>query len=177
MELTTEILERFRAALRTAGAPLGDAIGPGISDAEIDEVGAQLGVGVPRELRTLWRWGQPTADAATREAGYDVNARYELWAPADAIKATLFYRPFITELANCIAFAGPPQDGCLVVEGNAGTVTSPAFEAYVGDNSLIHDGASLAPSLGTLFALWARQLECGDYTYDGREWHWDGAMP
>ena len=68
-ELSFDILDRFRAALKTAGAPLASAIDPGLSDAQIDEVAAELGMAVPPELRTLWRWGCPSSTANVRQGG------------------------------------------------------------------------------------------------------------
>lgn len=166
-ELTTEILERFRAALRIAGAPLGDAIEPGLSDAEIDAVEVQLGVAVPPELRTLWKWGRPSETRADpQNGGWDINPEFELWPPANAVAMTQTFRSLIPEVSRQIAFAGPPQDSCLMVDGDQTGATSSVRYVMIEEP----DSFSAAPSLGALFQLWTDQLAGGDYKFSGDEW-------
>ncbi len=166
-QLSFEILERFRAALKTAGAPLASAIDPGLSDEQIDDVAAELGMAVPPELRTLWRWGCPADSAGDQEAGWDVNARFELWPPSYAVVATRHYQGWYEPLPAHIAFAGPPQSSCLLVRGDDTAPTSPVIAAYIDDP----DTSDAAPSLGALFQLWTEQLAGGEYKFIGDEWH------
>ena len=172
--LSPEILEEFRAALKTAGSPLGHSIDPGLSDEQIDQLAADLGVDVPPELRTLWRWGSPSPAAAKREGGWDINPSFELWPPAVAVKVTGKYRSYISGISRYITFAGPPQGGCLLVLGDQTEPTCQVIYALIDDP----DKLSAAPSLGTLFQLWTDQLTGGHYRFVGDEWETlDGPTP
>lgn len=171
--LTTEILNRFRDALRTAGAPLGDEFGPGLTDADIDRLGDQIGVGVPPELRTLWSWGTaPTKQQALDS--WDINPQFQLWPPEVAIKQTERYRRDDSVSRTHIVFGGPPQDEYLLVEGNATRTVSGVILAIIEDPETLN----AAPSMGALFSLWAEQLVAGDYRYVDGEWRpLDGPRP
>lgn len=166
--LTVEILDRFGETLRHAGAPLGNEIQPGLSDGEIDAIGAELGVAVPSELRTLWRWG--TAPSEPRlEDSWDINYRLELWPPSYAVSRTKEHRrdEFVSQ--TTIAFGGPANRGWFLVEGGALHATSPVIYRLIDDP----DPGSAAPSLGTLVEYWARQLAERAYYYDGERWYPD----
>jgi hypothetical protein len=164
VQLSVQLLERFRAALRAAGAPLGDAIGPGLSDAQIDELAVELGAAVPPELRTLWSWGYPAS--TWTDGGWDINPSFELWPPSHAVLATRHYQQSFEPLAAHIAFAGPPQTDYLIVPGNESTPTSPVLIVSLEDPGKTH----AAPSLGALFQLWTEQLARGDFRFVGDEW-------
>ncbi len=174
--LTVEILENFRAALQTAGAPLGTAIGPGLTDDEIARYSSELGVTIPPELRTLWEWGCPSKEASTTEAGWDFNPAFEFWSPEIVVRMTDSYRDSDADLTNYIAFAGPPQDGCLVIAGDEGASTSEVREWYIDYPAPVDSGPSLAPSLGVLFFLWTKQLTEA-YTFSGGLWHPEDPLP
>lgn len=150
--LTSEILDRFRDALRAAAAPLGDEIGPGLTDAEIDRLGNRVGVAVPPELRTLWTWGT-APDKQRSPDSWDINPEFQLWPPTSAIEETQDYRLDDTVSRTTIAFAGS-QDHFLLVEGDATQTVSRVILALIDDPNTL--GA--APSLGALFNLWADQL-------------------
>lgn len=167
--LSTEVLERFRAALKTANALLGDEIEAGISDDEIDQLATELGVGVPPELRTLWKWGRPSADARRRDAGWDINRDFQLWSPTAALEGTRYYRSLMPELGPYIAFAGPRQGGCLIIRGDHSAV-SPVIEFYVEDSDPVDEAVAIAPSLGAVFELFANELEAGAFKYVGDRW-------
>ena len=163
--LTPEILERFREALVHAGAPIGDEIAPGLSDEQIDRLVGEVGVQVPQELRTLWRWGSP-ASAPRTHASWEINPEFPWWPPARAIKETQNYRLDKTVPRTTIAFGGPSGNGYLLVEGNSNTTTSQVFLADIEDP----DTLIAAPSVGALVQLWTRQLSNGDYRYDAGRW-------
>lgn len=162
--LSNAALDRFHSALRHAGAPLGDEIGPGLSDAEIDRLGKRLAVAVPPELRTLWSWGtsprQPTAAGS-----WDINAQFELWPPDVAIKQIEGARLDEAVSRTALAFGGS-QDLLLLIEGGATNESSPVVLAPIDDPSTLR----AAPSLGALFNLWTDQLSSGDYRYVNGEW-------
>lgn len=165
-ELSPELLERFRAALHSAGAPLGNLVEPGLTDEQIDQVAIELGVRVPPELRVLWRWGQPSEAGGAQEGGWDINPRFELWPPPSAITATRNYRALKPELGSHIAIAGPPQGGCLLVRGDQQAPTSRVVYALTDDPDIL----DAAPSLGALFQIWTAQLANGDYAFAEGEW-------
>lgn len=163
--LTFEILDRFRAALQRAGAPLGDEIEPGLTEEQINDLAGQLGVGVPPELRTLWLWGTAPATPHAVDA-WDINPEFELWPPAVALAQTKNYRLDETVPRNTIAFGGPSGEGYLLVKADDATAVSGVTYAFIDDPETL----SAAPSLGALFELWAAQLAGGDYRYVADEW-------
>jgi len=64
--LTTDLLDRFEARLRGAGAPIVDAWAPGLTDAQIDELVRPLGIDLPKEARVWWRWHNGVDREASR---------------------------------------------------------------------------------------------------------------
>lgn len=164
--LSPGVLDRFREALRFAGAPLGEELGAGLSDSEIDAIGAALRVQVPPELRTLWRWGVPPAEPRTR-ASLDVNREFELWPTDRVIEETRWQRAEDDPIQTAIAFAGIPDSrGWLLVQGRAENSISPATYAF----NETPETYIAAPSLGALFAHWTDLLESGQYRFDGQFW-------
>ena len=88
--------------------------------------------------------------------------------------ATREYQRSYEPLPGHIAFAGPPQDNCLIVPGDSTAPISPVIYAYLDDEDTIDAG----PSLGTLFELWTEQLEHGDFKFTGDRWQsLDGPPP
>lgn len=176
-ELSVETLERFRVSLRRAEAPLGQAIEPGLTSAELDELEAELSVRLPRELRTLWSWGRPSSATVDRNlGGWDINPSFQLWPPDQAIAATRDFRSLTPELTEYVAFAGPSQDDCLMVAGDEAGATNSLILAFTEDPYPLE----LTPSLGALFQLWADQLESGEYRFSFSANRWesiDGPLP
>lgn len=58
--LDSDLLERFASVLRERGIPV-DALLPGLTDAQIDELTEPTGLQLPEEMRVWWRWrdGEP----------------------------------------------------------------------------------------------------------------------
>lgn len=165
-QLTPEMLDRFRAALATAGAPLADAIGPGITDAQVDKLAGKLGLKAPPELRTLWTWGAVTQQPASPDS-WDINVEFALWPPQVAIRETKEHRKLDpTDSRQTISFGGSSGDQ-LLVEGDPTATRSPVTYALLESPNTIDAG----PSLGALFELWTTQLENGDYRYTDGQWH------
>ncbi len=54
--LTPALLDELEQRWRTLGLPLLDRLRPGLTDAEIDTLVAPLGLDLPEEARTWWRW-------------------------------------------------------------------------------------------------------------------------
>lgn len=163
--LTSDLLDRFAAALRFAGAPLGDELAPGLSDGEIDGVGAALGVPVPPELRTLWRWGVPPENPRTRES-LEVNREFELW-PIDRVLKETRWQRMDAPIQTSIPFAGIAEGrGWLLVEGRVDLDASPVTHAF----NETPDTFLAAPSIGALIEHWSKLLEDRDYYFDGQVW-------
>lgn len=156
--VTPEMLEHFAEALSFAGAPLIDELGPGLTDAELGELEATLGVSVPPELRTLWQWGTPPESPLTHDS-WDLNPLVELWPPSIVVERTQFERedPEFSELQIVFARAGNRR---LSVVGDAGLRVSAVLDDDV-------DPVFVAPSIGTLIERWTKQMLAGEYWYDG----------
>src|SRR4051812_43288504 len=54
--LSIELLEAVRDRWQQDGAPTADALRPGLTDAEMDDLTAPLDLRLPPEARTLWGW-------------------------------------------------------------------------------------------------------------------------
>lgn len=63
--LDSERLDRLADAFHAHGIPVRDNLLPGATDAELDEVAAQLGVDLPQEYRDLYRWSAGSRDHET----------------------------------------------------------------------------------------------------------------
>ncbi len=168
LQLSPEMLDRYLAALRAAGAPLADNLGPGLSDQEIDELLAPLGLAASPELRTLWGWRITSMASAPQPDAFDLNPDFELWPPEIAVKQTENYRDH-TDGGHrpSVAVAGAKWEWLLVLcDPNSAAATAP-IEHFLLDEPTF---ATRAPSLGALFAKWTEQLERGDYTHTSGEW-------
>ncbi|MGH2840073.1 MAG: hypothetical protein ACRDKY_04520 [Solirubrobacteraceae bacterium] len=54
--LNEHLLQRLEARLRAAGSLIVDAWAPGMTDGQIDDLLAPLGIELPEEAREWWRW-------------------------------------------------------------------------------------------------------------------------
>lgn len=85
--LTTEQIDRLVDALVRQGAPVVDLLAPGLSDREMDELTAPLGMRLPDEARTWWghyngapvRPGDESRDPALSPSWW--------WAPLEVVVA------------------------------------------------------------------------------------------
>jgi hypothetical protein len=82
--LTEGLLEQLAARWRTHGLLIVESLRPGLSDAEMDELTEPLGIVLPREARTWWRWH----DGASTEGGGSCNlGPLRLYSPlSDAVR-------------------------------------------------------------------------------------------
>ncbi len=165
-QLTPELLDRFRVALAKAGAPLADAIEPGLTDKQVDRLARKLGLEAPPELRALWKWGVATSKPEGRHT-WNLNPEFDLWPPARAVRETKTYRSEGAISRSMIAFGGPGSKGALFVTGDAAATHSTASYVFVDDPGSFQ----AAPSLGALFELWSTQMEDRAYAYANDRWH------
>lgn len=62
--LEPQLLDQLELRWRRVGAPIAGSLVPGISDLEMDDVTASLGIKLPSEARTSW----PSTSASTQSA-------------------------------------------------------------------------------------------------------------
>lgn len=86
--LQIELLERWEASARGAGAPLPDELQPGLSDAEIDGLLEPLGLRPPDDLRTLWGW-RTAPVAPSTGSGWQMHPVHAYLPPARAVADTI----------------------------------------------------------------------------------------
>lgn len=160
--LTPAMLGSFGDALRFAGAPMGSEFLPGLTDPAIDGLGESLGVSIPPELRTLWRWRMPPKSSESPDP-WDINPEFELWDPEAIVDMTRKSRVTAGVPADAIAFAGYGLE-VLAVSGDDHSGVSPVLELSIADV----DYSQVAPSLGALIHLWTEQMLAREYWYDAK---------
>ncbi len=160
--LSETFLERFLQAATVAAVPLVAELEPGLSDHEISDLGETLGIEIPAEIRTLWRWR--TASAFPSHAwSWQANPQVEIWPPRHAIAETIEYREELDVEPGL--FDAPPTGLCfggtpsgLFVDAKEQTpVHSVGY--FVVDHP---EFLSVAPSVGALFEHWTAQLQAGE---------------
>jgi cell wall assembly regulator SMI1 len=176
--LDDQLLEELARRWREQGAFVATALRAGLSDEQMDEATAPLGLRLPREARLWWGWhdgaspqipgiaaelGPGRAFLSLAEAARECQRlrevmRYawgdelgsywrESWLPIDAYK-----RPILFDCG--VGFDDPV----------------PVRSFFMEDPGA---GAEGVRSIGELVLVWIQAIDCGAWTYDGGEDHWD----
>lgn len=183
--LTEDLLAELEAQWRRQRAPLVEALQPGLSDRDIDELTASLNLRLPHEARVWWRWHdgvRPTEGLAVyRELGpglpfYSLREAVELcrrlrgrfhdiWAADGPEAVEYWWRPTwfpITERRGAI------RCDCAVADNEP----TPIYWAYSHD----HDAEGLTiprvDSFETMVAWWIEALQTGAWTYEADAQRW-----
>jgi hypothetical protein len=188
LTLTQTALEGFEGALRRAGAPVDEYANPGISEDEIAETLAEIGIAPPVEAKVWWGWRNgvhwegseslpgPFRDAAsvTRSVKRFRSARHnaELVAAPDDLSADDLWHPSWLPIIDsrhavaidCAVAFGEPSPVLLVMHEDRATFDKPR-----------------AGSLGEAVALWTAALDAGAYVWSEKAKRWfheyDGVGP
>ncbi len=85
------VLNELEAAWRNCGAPIADALAPGLEPEQIDALTAAADLVVPNGLKLWWGWHNGLSQGATNLAELDTGLTYDLISLQQAleIRATL----------------------------------------------------------------------------------------
>jgi len=168
--LDDELLDRFEARLRKAGAAVVENWAPGLTDAQIDELLVPLGIDLPEEARRWWRWHDGAlrvAPAPTEISPGRVHLplRYAAGEYAAA-------RDEMPELYGMEGLLSPVSDLPAVCFHCVVPRDAPVPIYILGD--WVADPELVLPSIGELVEVWIGLIDRGVWTTaaDGR-WEWD----
>jgi cell wall assembly regulator SMI1 len=185
--LTLALLDELGALWQRHGMPVARRLTPGLTDAEIDALASPLGLRVPAEARTWWRWHNGAHDTSILTSGGKEYSSLErcLGSVAEmrgiAREVTRPYRLSTSEAEEMergvwnwdwLPLCADGVGGMLVVDAAAGT---PAREQCPVRYRTRDDGSNaalVAPSIGALVHEWIRALAEGTGSYDEREDRW-----
>lgn len=184
--LSAELLQDLEDHWRRQQAPLAERLQPGLTDAEIDELTAPLGIVLATEVRIWWGWhnGASPSDSlrVDREFGPgfvflplgEAIALYrqmrqifrDIWEADDPQMVNYWWRPTwfpITERRGAV------RCDCAVPPG----APTPIYWAYSHD----HDAEGLTnpkvASFGTMVTWWLEALETGAWYYNASANRWE----
>jgi hypothetical protein len=168
--LNSDILADFERALRSVDAAITRAWQPGLDDDQIDALVQPLGLDLPDEARTWWRWhdGCPTG---THPAEAELTPRRPLFDLVLTLDDFESFRGATLQLEGSDARLQPVGDQPWIFFACDGPRDAPV-PIYVGGHG---EGHRLAlPSIGELVLTWTRLIDEGGYTTDADGlWEWD----
>lgn len=181
IRLTEAALAQLAAQWRRHDAPIARRLAPGLSDAEMDALSEPLGLRVPPEARTWWRWhngadnafivtsgGKAFASlercvsraAQMREIARDVARQYNLSGKAAGETAREVWD------SDWLPLSEDGAGSMLVIDAavdNSPRELCPVWYRAIDDGS---DGSLIAPSIGALVYQWTVVLEVGKGSYN-----------
>lgn len=181
--LTPPLLEELEQRWRDRGLPILDQLRPGLTDDEIDDLMAPLGLELPEEARVWWRWHD----------GADLTGTSGEWAfsPAGSVVFTPLarqvehYREMPSRSSALAGRAGRDEDfwwrpsWFALTQGRPEVVCDcaapgPASPIYAYDVSMwegLH--TPRADSFGQVVTWWIRAYDDGIWRYDHGKWTLD----
>jgi cell wall assembly regulator SMI1 len=180
--LTEGMLEKLEERWRAQGAPIVQALRPGLDSGALRAAASPLGLNLPTEAQVWWGWHDGTASTLTSHAiGRDIlflslgaaMDRYEQEraAATAAIGEGIDSRDTWGVAWLPVAAAG---DGaliacdCSVAEGAPTPIRYVHWDKVGGDSR-----APVAPSLGTVVAWWIEAIDAGAWRYDPERACWE----
>jgi hypothetical protein len=186
--LSRELLDEFEQRLREVGAPVFDRWRPGLTDTEIDDTTASLGLVLPVEPRLWWSWRDGVGfdePAALRTLG-------PMWVPlklTDAIEVAQIEREVqakwvrdgsqptsaILWVDSWLPFCGDVSSACLACGCEVGAMEpSPVF--YVDGPFNTRPTVARTRSMAELIRVWLQGLDDGLWHIDPKTGGFDTSM-
>jgi cell wall assembly regulator SMI1 len=164
--------------LRSHGVPLDEwTLHPGLSDAEIDELMAVIGLVLPDEARVLWRWHDGILEDSRANPLGGFKGRF--LSLEEAIKTHRFYREIVLEVVEgdpdiryrpswlpLLGEQHPVVIDCAVGRGQP----TPLRLVYLADPEEPHVRVR---SLGEAVSLWSDALDQGVWKWDAAAKAWE----
>ena len=170
-----QLLQRLDAFFVEQGAPVADALRPGLGPAELDAAEAELGFSLPHEVRDWYAWhdGVEETDAggvrlpnltllsSMRDA---LDARQTFLNPGPLVDAYQVYQPTWLPITQFEAET-------LVVDcAGAATGRQASAPVYVIDYA--DEWEQVMPSITAMVQLWITAIDEGYWRYDRDRGSW-----
>ena len=181
LRLSSELLNRLEQTWVEQHAPLASHLRPGLTDTQMDDITAPLGVLLPPEARLWWGWHD----------GVDAPGPYRLWATGagqyllslqESVAEALFQRSLQDALTDPNSTA-PTVDlwrltRVPAIDSMSGSLIAidtadrgPLSPVYWKDRDGNSSRPPVVPSLGTMISWWIDALEDG-LGYDRTTGQW-----
>jgi cell wall assembly regulator SMI1 len=187
--LTIELLDELARRWRALDAPIAQQLEPGLNDEAIDALVEPLGLRVPLEARTLWKWHNGARDAfivttggkafsaletcvelasQMRDIARDVARPYRLSASeADDMARSVWNWDWLP-----LAYDG--VSGKLVIDAARDATPRDVCPVLYRANDDGSKAAVVAPSIGSLVRQWIAVLDAAEpYDHDHDRWIFD----
>jgi SMI1/KNR4 family protein SUKH-1 len=179
--LSLDQLEALKARWRAQEVPLLDRLQPGLSDERMDELTGALGLRLPTEARTWWRWHNGVKMTGGLKVLGELGPGRWFYSLEDAVNLYRFMRKITAEIWEDEAdfhwrpewfpitdAYGPIRCDCSVPEG----AVTPIYWAFSHD----YDERGLTdprvPSFGTMVDWWLEALDAEWWHYDRSRENW-----
>lgn len=184
--LSTALLEELEQRWRERELPILDQLRPGLTDKEIDELIAPIGLNVPEEARVWWRWHDGADLVGTSGEWSFSPGGSVVFAPlARQVEHYREMRSRSRSEAVAAPEAGRDEDfwwgpsWFALTEGRPEVVcdcaapgpTSPIYAYDVGMWEELH--TPRADSFGQVVTWWIRAYDDGIWRYDRGQWTLD----
>ena len=186
--LGDDLLARLESTLRSLGVPWLDSMSPGLSNAQIDQAMAPLGLEAPLEARRWWHWHDGVeVDEEESHRARSIGPRFEFLPMWSALES----HEWQEELARK---SGTAERGLWryewlpIVSANGKPITCDCsadptglapirfvdHHGVAGDRDHVKEPD--APSFGEVVNLWLWAMDVGIYSYDrddGWSYQWE----
>lgn len=199
--LSAELLDSLLMRWRRLGAPIAEALLPGLVEEEMRRIADRAGLRLPRELRVWWGWRNGVRDGGWRKTGRivhdpsarDLGPKRVPLSLEQAVDLTLEYRRVAEEIADSEPPPTRPGVRDRLWRPEYLPLLFSDYQIVVGTG--VKDDAPVPvhthhwqegrtppklPSLGDLICLWIDAIDRGAWTYDvaERRWTWHhGRLP
>lgn len=181
--LDSDLLTRLEAGWKNHAASIVDHLAPGLTDEEMSEITAPLGLSLPLEARAWWGWHdgvpwRPDGGATPERA---LGPGLEYMPLRDAVEGYLLDRRIFTEVEGdpepfrpaayfpITRSSGPILCDCSVPEG----APTPIYYTHTYESRLETMQRPVAASFGEMVTWWIEALADGSWRWDSARECWD----
>jgi hypothetical protein len=180
--LTQGLLSQLADAWTAQGTPIAGRLAPGLSDDEMDELTAPLGLRLPVEARVWWGWhdGAPWRPGGELTPERSIGPGVEYMPLRDAVKDYLMDREIFAEIEGdpepfrpaayfpITRTSGPVLCDCSVAEG----APSPIYYTHTYGEPLEELERPAARSFGEMVGWWIDALNDGAWLWNPASGRW-----
>ena len=178
--LTPALLDALEQCWRTQQAPLVSRLRPGLTDSQIDELTAEIGLRLPEEARTWYRWHDGTDPVEYTHQRW-IGPGHSLISLADSVEQTRKQRDTLAhdgflppeEWWAPSWFALTPSNGSLVCDCSVAPGEVTPIRIVRWDDQPDGHAKIRTRSLGELVSWFIEAFDCGAWCYRAGTVGWD----